>query len=75
MIDLHRRLRKNELNHLFLEGLGNKVEWHSGEDSAPLLVNLTSPLLLKLRVYVFNSTKPPGAVSYTHQTLPTTERV
>lgn len=60
MTDPHRRLRKNELNRLFLEGLGNKVEWHSGEESAPLLVDLTSPLALRLRVYLFNCTNPPG---------------
>lgn len=60
MTDLHRRLRKNELNHLFLDGLGNKVDWHSGEESTPLLVNLTPPLSLKLRVYLFNCTNPPG---------------
>ena len=60
MTDLHRRLRKNVLNHLFLEGLGNKVKWHSGEESAPLLVDLTVPLSLRLRVYLFNCTNPPG---------------
>lgn len=60
LTDLHRRLRKNELNHLFLEGLGNKVKWHSGEESAPLLVDLTAPLSLRLRVYLFNCTNPPG---------------
>lgn len=60
MSEVHRRLRKNELNRLFIEGLGDKVEQHSGEESAPLLIDLAAPLSLKLRVYLFNCTNPPG---------------
>lgn len=60
MSERHRKLRKNELNRLFLDGLGNMVAQHSGEESAPLLVDLVAPLSLKLRVYLFNCTNPPG---------------
>ena len=60
MPEMHRRLRKNELNRLIIEGIGDKVEQHSSEESAPLLVDLVAPLSLKLRVYLFNCTNPPG---------------
>lgn len=59
MFDGPRRLRKDELNKLFLDGLGDMVAFHS-EDSTPLLVELVAPLSLKLRVYLFNCTNPPG---------------
>lgn len=55
-----KRLKKNELNNLFLGGLNDMVSSHSGEDSAPLLIDLAAPLSLKLRVYLFNCTNPPG---------------
>lgn len=60
MVDMPKRLRKNELNRRFLSGLGEKVAYHSGEDSAPLLIDLAAPFSLKLRVYLFNCTNPPG---------------
>lgn len=60
MLDKPRRLRKNELNRMFLDGLGDMIASHSGEESAPLLIDLYAPLSLKLRVYLFNCTNPPG---------------
>lgn len=60
MLDKPRRLHKSELNRKFLDGLGDMVAAHSGEESAPLLINLVPPLSLKLRVYLFNCTNPPG---------------
>lgn len=60
MLDKGRRLKKNELNTLFINGLDSMVSSHSGEDSAPLLIDLAAPLSLKLRVYLFNCTNPPG---------------
>lgn len=52
MLDKGRRLKKNELNTLFINGLDSMVSSHSGEDSAPLLIDLAAPLSLKLRVYL-----------------------
>ncbi len=54
------RLRKYELNNLFITGLGKMVASHSGMNSAPLLIDFIEPFALKLRVYLFNCTNPPG---------------
>ncbi len=50
---------KEQLNKMFIEDLGNRVEWHSGTSSRTLLVDLINPRK-KLRVYIFNCTCPPG---------------
>lgn len=55
-----RRLRKSELNKAFLDGLGDHIKSHSNTEEAPLIVELCQPLSLKLRVYLFNCTNPPG---------------
>lgn len=60
MLEKPIKLRKSELNRLFLYALRLQVLSHSGESSAPLLVDLKSPFELKLRVYLFNCTNPPG---------------
>lgn len=60
MICSPKRLSKRALNMLFLRGLGERVHWHSGEDSNPLLVDLSGSTPFKLRVYLFNCTNPPG---------------
>ena len=60
MLDKRPRLKKQELNKLFLDGLGDRVQTHSNEYSAPLLVDLKPPFSLKLRAYLFNCTNPPG---------------
>jgi len=57
------KLKKQQLNQLFIEGLGNAVKEHNGIDAAPLLVDLKSPFPLRLRVYLFNCTNPPGGRS------------
>lgn len=54
------RLSKQKLNQLFLDGLGTRVKEHSGTMSAPLLVDLAPPYALRLRVYIYNCTNPPG---------------
>lgn len=54
------KLKKQQLNQLFIEGLGSAVKEHNGFDAAPLLVDLKSPFPLRLRVYLFNCTNPPG---------------
>lgn len=60
MIKKPKRLSKKALNKTFLRGLGARVRWHSEEESNPLLVDLSAPMPLKLRVYLFNCTNPPG---------------
>lgn len=54
------RLQKSELNRLFLDGLNENVAWHSDYKKTPLLVDLHNPLPLRMRVYLFNCTNPPG---------------
>ena len=60
MLEKPKKLKKSELNRLFLYALRLRVLTHSGECSAPLLVDLKSPLELRLRVFLFNCTNPPG---------------
>jgi hypothetical protein len=55
-----RKLRKLCLNRLFLDGLGDAVSTFNHEDANPLLVDLNPPYALRLRVYLFNCTNPPG---------------
>lgn len=54
-----KRLSKKALNTIFIEGLGDHVTWHSDTTSFPLLVDLC-PRSLRLRVYLWNCTNPPG---------------
>lgn len=54
-----KRLNKQALNTVFLEGLGAHAVWHSDIASSPLLVDL-QPRRLRLRVYLWNCTNPPG---------------
>lgn len=62
MPDKPKKLKKQELNRRFIEGLGDHVLWSSGEDSAPLLVNVCSNtgVEYRLRAYLYNLTNPPG---------------
>ena len=56
------KLKKQELNKVFLNGLNGYVKWSSGEDSAPLLIDIEtlSGIEYRLRAYLFNLTNPPG---------------
>jgi hypothetical protein len=56
----NRRLRTSELNQVLLKALGRSVSWHSGDESKPLELDLTSPAPRRLRVYIYNATYPPG---------------
>lgn len=62
MPDNPKKLKKQELNELFLNGLGGCVKWSSEADSAPLLVDIGTPsgAEYRLRAYLFNLTNPPG---------------
>lgn len=57
------RFRKEQLYKLFIEGLGDIVEKHSDFNKPPLLVDLMAPYPLRLRVYLYNCTNPPGGRS------------
>ena len=54
-----KRLSKKSLNTIFIEGLGDHVKWYNSLSSSPLLVDL-QPRNLRLRVYLWNCTNPPG---------------
>ncbi len=62
MTDKPPKLKKQELNKVFLNGLNGYVKWSSGEDSAPLLIDIEtlSGIEYRLRAYLFNLTNPPG---------------
>lgn len=60
MLERPKRLSKQTLNKIFLDGLGDRVKWHNGIQSNPLLIDLLAPMPLRLRVYLFNCTNPPG---------------
>lgn len=54
------RLSKRKLHQLFIDGLGGMVKTHSDIAKSPLLVDLMPPFALKLRIYLYNCTNPPG---------------
>jgi len=54
------KLRKEQLNRLFVDGLGDSVKKVTDITAYPLLIDLKDPYPLKLRVYLFNCTNPPG---------------
>lgn len=54
-----KRYSKLDLNTIFLNGLGNHVSYHSDASTRPMLVDL-APMKLRLRVYIWNCTNPPG---------------
>lgn len=57
------KLKKEQLYKLFVDGLGGKVESHTALDKPPLLVDLCQPYQLRMRVYLYNCTNPPGGRS------------
>ena len=54
-----KRYSKKDLNSIFLDGLGSHIAFHSDTTQRPMLVDL-SPRKLRLRVYIWNCTNPPG---------------
>lgn len=54
------KLRKDRLNQLFVDGLGEAVLQTSNLANTPLLIDLKEPYPLRLRVYLYNLTNPPG---------------
>lgn len=54
------KFKKQQLYKLFIDGLGDTVAKHSDIDKSPLLVDLKPPYPLRIRVYLYNCTNPPG---------------
>ncbi|MEI7923597.1 MAG: hypothetical protein WCJ40_16935 [Planctomycetota bacterium] len=54
------RLRQAELNQTLLSALGRVVSWHNGFESKPLELDIGALTPLRLRVYIYNATYPPG---------------
>ena len=57
---LTRRVSQVELHRRFLAALGDGVRSHAELDSKPLEAKLASPLPPRIRLYIFNATRPPG---------------
>lgn len=57
---LSERVSQAELHRRFVAALGEKVEHHTNLDRKPLDLDLASPLPGRVRVYLFNATRPPG---------------
>lgn len=54
------RLSKKRLNQLFIDALGSAVCHIDDLSGNPLIIDLCRPYPIKLRVYIFNCTNPPG---------------
>ena len=57
---LTERVSQTELHRRFVETLGNSVRSHGGLDRKPLEAELAAPLPSRIRLYIFNATRPPG---------------
>ena len=60
MAERTQKLRKSRLNQMFVDGLGSAVQKTGDTNDSPLLLDLCHPFPLRLRVYLFNCTNPPG---------------
>jgi len=57
---LTERIGVAEMHQRFLHALGRRVAGCGAVDRKPLELDLSSPVPAKLRVYMFNATRPPG---------------
>ena len=48
------------LNRRFITALSNHILWVDDESHKPLLIDVSLPHVVKLRVYLYNCTNPPG---------------
>lgn len=59
--DLTLRVPQEKLHRLFIDALGpTRVRSHSDFNTKPLEADLLTPLPQRVRVYIFNATRPPG---------------
>ena len=57
---LTERVSQTELHRRFLDALAGAVRSHGALDQKPLEVDLVAPLPSRIRLYIFNATRPPG---------------
>ncbi|HEX8240505.1 MAG TPA: helix-turn-helix domain-containing protein [Allosphingosinicella sp.] len=57
---LTERVSQAELHRRFIKALGSGVRSHTDLDRKPLEADLFSPLPSRIRLYIFNATRPPG---------------
>lgn len=57
---LTERLPQTDLHRRFVDALGGRVHSHSPLARKPLELNLAVPLPGRVRVYLYNATRPPG---------------
>lgn len=57
---LTERVSQQELHRRFADALGRSVRSHSPFERKPLELDLAPPLPGRVRVYLFNATRPPG---------------
>ncbi len=58
--ELTERRAQPDLHHRFIRALGPAALAHSSLDLKPLDIDLLAPLPQKVRVYIYNLTRPPG---------------
>lgn len=60
-----KRLSTRDLNELFISSLADAINSHSDIAKKPLVLDLCKPYprIIRLRVYLFNCTNPPGGRS------------
>jgi len=54
------RLSTEAMHRRFVEALGSAVVWHSDLAAKPLEIDLSDPVPERLRVYLYNATRPSG---------------
>ena len=57
---LTERVSQTELHRRFLDALTGSVRSHGALDRKPLEAHLAAPLPSRIRLYIFNATRPPG---------------
>ena len=61
MRQLSKRLSQEELHQRFVDGLGSDfVRGRGPLDEKPFALDLIAPLPQRVRIYLFNATRPPG---------------
>lgn len=54
------RLSKKRLNQIFMDALGSAVTYVEDPEGIPLLMDISIPYKVQVRVYIYNCTNPPG---------------